>query len=278
MQNGDDMRRHKNKRKSIIPQLIGILVILGGGIATYLAVNTDVLDDLTASVSAQTVATEAEQNQIVETHEADVAESSEEAAVVVEAADETDIVETNDEATASTASSGSAIQNAMVTFNTSSTVETASNTVASVNMPEAEAVTDDTSIVDDAIEEAETDELEAASEAMTDMETGQVEANPVEAAANTEMVEAEADALEAADEMDNPTMLSETLRVTTGARARACPETSCNVVFTVRMGLTVTLIDTTQGQAVYGDNGQWMEVEFEGQQGFIYSDLLASVE
>lgn len=213
------MKRHKNKRKSIIPHMIGVLLIVGGGIAAYLVDSpTDI------AVAEATVL------------DADVA-------IVSEAAGD---VAPETEMTVADTSTGLSAETTFVSVNTTTT--------NAVDLPDVEAAAEeiDTEVVDN------TDVIEVVAEDAAEADVATID---TEAVIDTEEA-----------------TFSETMQVNSGARARSCPETSCAVVFTVRAGLNISVLSVQEGQAVFGDNAEWMEVEFEGQTGFIYSDLLVAVE
>jgi hypothetical protein len=61
-----------------------------------------------------------------------------------------------------------------------------------------------------------------------------------------------------------------------GARLRACPQTSCPILRTLRSRTPVTVIGMTTGTSV-SNNSLWAVVSFDGQIGYIHSSLVRLV-
>lgn len=61
-----------------------------------------------------------------------------------------------------------------------------------------------------------------------------------------------------------------------GARLRACPQTSCPILRTLRRSTPVTVMGMTTGTSV-SNNALWVMVSFNGQIGYIHSSLVSPV-
>lgn len=234
------MKRTYHKRASIFPFIFGVFLIIGGGAAAhFFAGNTDALDAFIAAVDGRAQPAAAQTSR----HAPQIVEAD----PVVHSAAPADVANTTDTdaADSETASTDSA------TLPTTSETDEAAPTSVEAAAPPALPIT------------VSADAASAQRDSATNNSLNTAVDPAVDAASN-----------ETSEALTPP----ETMIVLAGARARACPETACSVVFTVRSGLMVTVRERVTGQAVYGSNDQWLEVEFEGQAGYIYSDLLAAVD
>lgn len=254
------MKRPKHNKKSSFANIIGVSIILMGGVAAYLAVNTTMLDGVFAQFGLANVSAQEAPSAAVPQPAGFV--SPDDTITLVSTTSTTN--ETSDATTSETSD---------VATNETSDTTTSEVTGETMNI---DVTTPEIPVVQMAADAAvETYMIASSAEAVEAAINNQLAANTDE---TTEAADGDAQAITLDVDAEMTTTTSDMMMVNTGARARTCPDTSCNVVFTLRHGLTVAVIDTTQGQAVYGDNDQWMEVEFEGQTGFIYSDLLNEIE
>ncbi len=72
------------------------------------------------------------------------------------------------------------------------------------------------------------------------------------------------------------TMFVET-RGNRGANARACPQTNCDILVTLRPGAEILLAFSAEGEVVFG-TALWYAFEYDGRPAYIHSELVVAAE